>query len=483
MKCGAHERCEDTSGVAICGCVVGYKREAADAKCTWNGGPDDPTFSSATSNWKVKANASIDASIGVARLRGDGAVSQAFDMPSFADAEPLAMEIQAGCKGQCGNITGSLMAVSMGDRAIDLTLPTQGLAPRRVCLGDRAYGRTVSLAVTTFSPATTLAGPDEDAMIDSIRFVAAPECPAPGEVANADFEKSGGWTTGGTGITEVASGLGTNGSRAGRLVATGCEKPNLATTISVPEGLARPALAFSFRGTRDREGSVSLDNKPIASLRGTGAFEQAVVCLPEWTRGFAHALRITAGERYSACNLPGVNEVIIDDFKIVSSDSCSPAPSVVDGGFERSFGASSSWFEGVTDGASVAVIRGDVASARSGSSLLQLSTFTCSRQIIADQTVSAPARPVAGGGGPALKFWYRVVNGGAGIVPMISVGPNFDSLPNAAIWTERKLCMPASSWGRSQYLGFSLSAQTGSCSASLQVDDVSVAIDPGCPAD
>lgn len=507
VKCsGSHEECREQGSLAVCACVVGYARTAEG--CAFRGGPEDPGFASAKS-WKASANATLDPiaattsvvgalDVGLARLHGDGVVSQSFDMPAFADAEPLAMEINAGCKGSCGNIAGSVMAVSIGAtietaRAFDLVLPTQGLATRRVCLGERAYGRTVALSVSTFSPSTTLSGPDEDALVDSIRFVAAPECPAIGQVMNADFEKSGGWATGGTGLTEVAMGLGTNGSRAGRLLANGCERPNLSSTVSVPESLMRPALTFSIRGTRDRESSVSLDNRPIAALRGTGAFEQAVVCLPEWTRGFTHSLRISAGERYATCNTvtTGPNEVIVDDFKLISSDACPLTPNVLDGDFERSSG-SAAWFEGVSDGASVAVIHGDAAAARSGHSLLQLSTFACSRQIIADQTVSAPVRASSGNAGPSLRFWYRVVKSvggggadGAGVItPIVAVGSTSESLPAVANWTEKRICMPTSSWGRSQYLGFGLSAgSSGSCGASLQIDDVVISTDSSCPAD
>lgn len=488
-KCAPHESCDDTTGLATCLCVTGYEREAEG--CVFHGGPADPGFQAAPSPWSASGNASIASGapvstvtgavdMGLARFHGAGAITQSFDMPPFENAEPLALEVNSGCKAQCNNVANDALAIMLGDRALDMPLGFDALASRRVCLGERAYGRKVSLSVRAFVGLTPADKPDDDAFLDRVAFVPAPDCPPPGAIANGDFEKAGAWTTGGQGTTEVAPGIGTNGSRAGRLAGNACERPSLASILSVPEKLDRPALLFSIRGTRDRDASIALDNRTIASIHGTGAFVQAVVCLPEWARGFAHTLKITAGERYSTCNLSGPNEVIVDDFTIASHPSCDTAPFVLDGDFERKVG--NAWAEGVGDGVSVAVVHDDVATAHGGSSLLQLNTFECPRSVIADGWIGVPARPGAGAvltGGPSMKFFYRTANASTAVL----TGGGKVLAPSQDVWKEERVCLPPSSWGRAFNTGFSVTASSGVCDASLLVDDVSVLIDPACPAD
>src|SRR5205823_3529060 len=90
------------------------------------------------------------------------------------------------------------------------------------CLGDWGYDGHFEVRSFTHLPA-----PSFVAKLDHLAVVPSSKCPRPGEVFDGDFEAASGWVTAGT--AEIASGLGTAGSKAGHLFSsTQCDRGTLA---------------------------------------------------------------------------------------------------------------------------------------------------------------------------------------------------------------------------------------------------------------
>ncbi len=159
-------------------------------------------------------------------------------------------------------------------------------------------------------------------MLDHVRFVTAPDCPAPGKVLNGDFEGTGGWTANGAGA-EVAVGVGTGGGRGGRLSSAPgarCALATLSGSISVPSSMTRPALVFKNKGTMNHEMRVSVGDAQ-AVVVGTGTFQQASVCLRRATQGFVVPL-VFSTVPTDACAGAAPTEFAFDDLVVQSDPSC-----------------------------------------------------------------------------------------------------------------------------------------------------------------
>jgi hypothetical protein len=116
-------------------------------------------------------------------------------------------------------------------------------------------------------------------------------------------------------------------TRRARL-ASSCGGPGgqIATSISIPEALSSPALAFWIEGTPGAELYLSLDvGYPLAPVRAATANRRAVVCLPEGLRGLASELRVTV-ESSPTCDSATSKTVYLDDFELVSDPSCAREP-------------------------------------------------------------------------------------------------------------------------------------------------------------
>ncbi|MBX3260169.1 MAG: hypothetical protein KF782_10805 [Labilithrix sp.] len=482
-SCGAHERCSDASGRAVCVCVVGYSRIPGGA-CHFTGGPVDPEFSRPELDaWRERGQARVDRSTvvgrrgGWARFSGFGEVFQTFEMPAYADAEPLALELELDCVrgGACANARRWLSIVFDGWLA-DQAFFSQGgqTTTRRICLGERAFGRSLTFGLRAY-PAGTAGGEREDALIGRARFVPSPACPRPGIVTNGDFEQ-GGWSADDWNGNVIEEG----GTRLGRLVrACAPGQPAVMTTsMSVPEHLTRPAVAFSLEGTRDELTYVEVDGARVAQVRGTGAREDVVVCLPRSTSGLALRLGVEA-----ALPCPGDrNAVQVDDFVLRSEPSCR-TEGVGDGGFELR-GPVSPW-QGTPH--RVAVVREPI-SAHSGVAFLRLEAPCDAREEVSwgSTMLHVPPRPADAAGGAALKLWYRLSTPALVDVTAGEVGASGRRrLPPAPAWTEAVFCLPSHSWGRETGVQIDLApAPTwdGDCApAHFDLDDLSIAPDPSCP--
>ncbi|MBX3204319.1 MAG: hypothetical protein KF764_04585 [Labilithrix sp.] len=491
--CGPHERCSEASGRPLCVCVVGYSQPEGGGACVFTGGPVDPSFDKPQpGGWTTRGAVTIDtgrpsdAGIGRgwARFGGFGDVVQSFEMPSYADAEPLALELELGCTrtGTCENVH-TFFGVDFGAQLVEhaLFLPRPSHAPTitRVCLGERAFGRKVDFRLRAYGGS---AGADSsgDGLIGRAQFVPFATCAAPGTVKNGDFQ-AGDWEVEqGAGVDFIEEG----GTRLGRLAPQCGFEPTAAmsTTMSIPEALERPALAFSLQGTRDAFSTVSVGFVGTWQVRGTGAKEDVVVCLPPSTRGQAFRLEVR-GTGTRCFDTPN-NVVHVDDFVLRSEPSCAEVDEGMrDGDFEG-VGLVSPWW---TSSENVTLVR-DPAAAHSGSGYLRLAQ-SCAGALGAtwSSTSKVPSRPPGAAGGPALKLWYRLSPEAVASVTA-SGGAHAERsyrLPAAPTWTEATLCLPAYAWG----FRYGVVAQlwrgpddSDDCVPSVfDVDDVSFAADPSCP--
>lgn len=489
-RCRAHELCELSSGAPTCVCAPGYER--AGEGCAWKGALKDPAFQDDPKGaWTLEGGAQIDpaaagvVSPGLARVPSascsGGRVRQRFAMPAVVDAEPLALELAS--YRTCSRLGSRLpipcfgyVAMGLADRTVlggfVSGLPPSGgtatyQAKDRLCLGDRAFVPTFELAFQAACGISTL-----EAGFDHAAIVSAPECPMPGEIPNGNFEGAGGWQAVGSGAEIAASG-GNNGSRAGHVTTSArCEEPTLAGWISPRTVMPRAALVMTVKGTTGKDMNVTLVRGGlVATVRGTNVFDRVAVCLPEWTRGLAWPLNLTAssGTGGSCADPIPTVDFLFDDLAIATDASCPDPAWVIDGGFESKSPARP-WTGAynVVSSATGAHAGGAYASISAGASCAAASMT---------QLATVPD-PSAGAGGPMLRYWYKA-SANAGATTGFSGGG--DALDPAPAWTQRTKCLDPKLAGRPYSLVFTASGSTNCTSASLSVDDVEIVHDPSCP--
>ncbi|MBX3208697.1 MAG: calcium-binding EGF-like domain-containing protein [Labilithrix sp.] len=486
-KCAAHASCDDSAGSPSCKCVAGYTQAGAD--CAFTGVVRDPTFENKPAGaWSLSGGVTIDPTaegaknLGLAELRTatcDAAgVKQAFEMPAIADAEPLAMEVFA--RGTC-QITFIGVIPLPCFRPISLSIAGRGVEPMpmllgngsaKVCLGERAFGATVPLELFPSACGSTV----KSLALDHVDVVPAPECPSPGVVVNGDFEGAGGWTVGGTGA-EVAAGVGNQGSRGGRLrSAKRCDNPKLTSALSVRVAdPAKPALAFTVKGTLNRRMRVYANGYPIGVVSGTAVYEKVSLCVPEYLRGMSASLLFSLEDDRpdGACGDPDDYEFVIDDLSLGQEAACND-PLLVEGGFERADAAR--YWVASESGGSVSFVRNAPAGANGGSGYATVRQTECAKSSNVRTTATLLGAD-SGAGGPAVEFFYK-----AATATEITYTANGVTLPPATAWTKSRLCFSPRRAGFAESITFSVSAGEAPCGlGSLSLDDVRSVRDPACP--
>lgn len=279
--CKAHEIC--TSGACVC--ATGY--ESSAGACVFRGGPQDPSFESASPAWTLTGTATLTplaqgaSGLGTATSDDESSVSQRFDMPDLSDAEPLALNL-VGRRFPCGINPACVFpltaSVSFGPGDVGADLSDTKFTTSRVCLGDLAYGSKASLVLRGGKMRTTF---------DRADYVPDATCPAPGKVINGDFAAPIGWTV--TGNASVVDGAGVAGSRAGKLAGADCAPGQLTGDVSVAKAMANPALRFAHRGTGGRRLRAN-----GASVLETASFTTSTICVPKSLKGYAFQAAGTA---------------------------------------------------------------------------------------------------------------------------------------------------------------------------------------------
>ena len=510
-KCPARTKCDDSSGKALCVCPTGYVLE--NDACVWRGGIRDPGFQNdPPAAWQLSGGATIDpkpkdpgmvdpgyasfpqqAPVGPPVGADAGAppvacsvgtyshAKQTIDMPTLAEGEPFALQLsrQIACDRGFGFCFGDAYQFKVGGRTVFADrsdgFGQTNFTARKACLGERAYGAGV--AVDIAAPC----GYQLSAVrVDRAAIVVDPTCPAPGKVVNGDFEATGGWTVSAasTATAEVAVLVGTSQSRGGRLkLVNGCDYAQLTGSISAPStSVSKPALTFSFKGTKNKRLSVNVGGYRLADVVGSDVFDMAKICLPDWASGTVQQLAFYAQNSAASCATADASEFIVDDVKIASEPSCDAPSLVVDGGFERGTGNVRPW---TTSGATavMSTITGAPPSSHAGNGYAMLYSTDACAYASTYQTLSVPEL-IPGKGGPMLSFWYRT-NTATSAQFYTSVG----TVPATTTWTRKTLCIAPTSAARP----YSVSFQVGSSGAApcqtpyLYFDDVEMTLDPTCP--
>ncbi len=461
-----HEACVE-SPAPNCVCAAGYARPPGGAECMKAYGPSDPGFETTTA-WSVRgdarlvpggvSNAFVQGS-GFARMFGDGEVYQTFTMPPFTVAGPTAVSVALRCSGSCTSI---LPRTSLTLDGRPLTIPFFGPFENTFCLGERAFGRDVTLGLRTYANGTGGVPGDDDAYIDRIEFVPSPGCPAPGTVANGDFESDG----------YVSGRIEQNGNHKVQLQSR-CRSPSATTSLfsTMSIGVAQNALAFSVESKEPHFVVATLDGVGVGTAFVAPDRRRVVICLPRWSRGWAPTLMLDA-RLPSPCSSGDSGTVVVDDLVLTSDPSCDEEPPS-DVSFER---GSSAW---IIDGGSF----GREGSPTTGNTFVFLETSGCLPPSRLTTSFTVPDRTV-GAGGPAVKFRFMTSGSrGDAYVRTETLTTTTLPLPFADGWVPRTLCLHPESWGHRGTFEASLSPplDCSLLSARLAIDDVNVGPDPSCP--
>lgn len=484
ITCNPHERCNGALSPPACDCAIGYSRDAG--ACTWTGGPLDPGFAGTPANaWNVVAGSGNlgGGDAGVTFVpNGDGGtdpgfvnfgnvctparVTQMVPMPSYAEAEPLALALVVAPNFPSATAIDLWMG---GKRLSRTTTALLGFQSLRTCLGEGAFGASMELA---------LGRPSCEAFkIDRAGFVPDPSCPAPGKVVSPDFQSAGWAVSGGGEITTT----GLNGT-SGRLVTTTvCSQPKLVGSFSIPSSMQRPALAIKSKGTQEQLATVAIEGRRFGVIVGTNAIEDVKVCLPDWPRGLVTSLELAIPPRGTDCSLDYTSEFLFDDMSVVEEPSCESPGYVFDPSFERAPTAKVRYFFSASK------------QVRFDGQFLKFSTPTllriegerpdcsgASKQTKATVFVSVPPPPAPGAAGaPKVTFQYMAQIDFSSTGDFSVAGQPLASAPYPG--TVATVCLPRSRAGTGFELDFAVNLGTCSSSGSLSLDDVSLSWEPTCP--
>ena len=507
--CGAHQICDTTGGGRFCACVDGYTDGVNG--CVWTGSVQDPGFASASA-WTPAGGAllnptapgSVDpgeASYVSSAVCGLGTVTQTIQMPTFARAEQLVLELSY--KDQRDQQTGdtAFMGISLGAGWSALPFFSDGAYhTARLCLGEAGYapagtdgkGAGVKLTLGPYNKGVRCPSSNINFGIDHAAIVTANagECgPMPGLGPNADAEGTTGWTftMSGSGFAGFASGLGVGGSRAARLInSQRCDQTAMSTTISVPL-TPHPAIDFFLgtNGTAGLTGTITING--LATMSMPTALSTTVhACLPPSMRGqaatLAFALRNGMG---GSCVDQVNNQMWVDNVKVVEDPTCETTDNLADPGFEQGgsvFGGFSTAYIAQPDGQTT--IRNATGAAHGGTHYLEIDSFVrCETQGV---TLFPTVPPPAGASGPALTFFADVASNPDAVTTVNTIGTPV-TLTKGGGYLPYTVCLDPLLVGRPQPVTVSMYGGNGTCMATgltetTRLDDLAVTTSAMCPA-
>lgn len=337
--CGPHTRC-GSDGVT-CECVTGYTKNGS-GDCAWTGGPRDPELMASPPVWTIPDDAGVtytpDASggglvdpgqVSFSNTCRQGQISQTFTMPTIGEAEPLALDLNASNPSyKKPNPPFDYTALySLGGYRAPLPV-TQPFARTRTCLGELAFGGPVTLKL--FRECGTV-------VLDHAGIVAEPACPAPGKVANGDFE--------GTEPPTAWSALGgasvaTDGPSVRGILtsANACDNPTIRGGAASVTRAGGQALVFRLEGPnkpplRVGLGTTSTGAPFIGEVSGTNAVTDARVCVPAWARGMAWPI-VFSIPKVGDCATARTGTLKVDDVRLEDDPACAGNGMVFGGDFE-----------------------------------------------------------------------------------------------------------------------------------------------------
>ncbi len=502
----AHQSCDDSSGTATCACATGYMTDASGA-CVWGTVPLDPTFQDTPAgSWTLIGGATINATAAGSLDPGElvvgklsycnmhGAATQQIAMPPYAVAEPLA--IVASVEHDCQTVTGGPCNTSLAggtnisiDGVANFVAPVKPFGTSTICLGERAYGGSFTLAVNPWDTVLCPIGQTIQLLVDHLAIVPAASCPAPGTIQNGDFEGVGNWTGSGSLAGGIIPGQGTGGSKAGHIgTMTACDDSRLTGTISVPaSSVPNAALVFDYNGANGVSAQIFSPSNAtsIGQITGNGAFQTAKMCVGEFAKGavmpISFYLPVVTGV---ACSTITPHDFYFDNFHFVSDPTCPASNLVNDGGFERN-DPSLPWnLNPVSQsGGANATARIDVtaADAHTGTRSLLLANGQVCNNVTATTSITIP-KPTATAG-PMLQFFYKAPVETQNSFSIIPGG----ALPATASYLPFTVCLDPYRAGEPFQIEFEVQGPGGTCAntfgqENFWIDDVTVTTDPSCPA-
>lgn len=476
ITCRPHEICGPEA--TRCECAAGYKVDPATTACLWSGGPKDPDFTnSPAGTWTIGGSAKLDPTatgsdggVGIGTLRGASDLSQRFEMPSLASAEPLALVLRVRSVPDCGECTvGVHPQVSFGSGSVEFVMPSLGFDRVQLCLGERAFGAGASLALFgDLDPRASAA------FYDRAEYLPAPSCPLPGVIPNGNFEGPSGWTA--TGGGAILDNVGTTSSRGARLT-NSCALNAVTGSASFPNK-SGAALRFTHKKTFDAPDYLMRLIVLGARVPPRADFGEDVVCAPAHARGNVVPIALSIGGPINGGCGAGF-QLAVDDVAVTQDPKCDVPGYLFDGGFE---GPISYWLPGDATGAlgPNAWITETVDQFRTGSRALMLAARSVSGVESfmgkASQMITIP--PSKAAEGPVARAWYKTVNSSSATADFLTMAGVRQ--PLSASWAQASVCLPPKRSGMAYELTFQYDGNKGTTSA--LVDDVSVETSPSCPA-
>jgi len=516
--CGAHQYCDASVASGRCACVAGYAHSGDG--CAWAGALQDPGL--AAGAWTAVGGAVLDPTAtggvdpGEARFSPDALcalarIEQTVDMPAFAAAEPLVLELAykderyyRPLPPPAIDVDQVPMGVSFGGGWSPLPFfPDPGFHELRICVPEGGYaprgtagpGAPVTFAIGPYQqPEACPSSLIDNFAVDHAALVPARpgECGTrPGEGVNWDAEGTGGWTFDVTGSSsgDFAEGLGVGGSRAARLrLAHRCDRAEMTATIDVPR-VDNPVLEL-FVGVGAR-GNATIS---FAELFMTSVFEARSaaaqtrtlrMCLPPSLRGQTMSLAFRVDGGGGSCDDAMNLQMFVDDLHVVDEPACATSERFTSPGFEQ---GSPPWgaFGLVSEfGSSGVTVRSAPGEAHGGTHYLQLESYgRCSSA----GYILRPTVPASTGGGPALRLFAKVGSNPDAVTTLATLGSEPQILAEGVGYQRYTVCLDPRYAGRPQPVYLRHGGGSGACNdldyvqQDAQIDDLEVTADPACPA-
>jgi hypothetical protein len=473
---------------------------------------EDPGFTTPDA-WTPVRGARIGggvATIDATTMCAHGGIVQALSASPLACAVPLVLSVEVALDAE----DKLSFAAGIGGRWSLPTMPT-GVGGMQICLGAAAFGGPSEAFHELFlgmghHPWLCPPPRPDDPTLTIGRVSIAPDlvgtCPLLATVTNGDFEHDPqAWTLKqADGLAEIAPGIGEGGSAAAHLVTDRlCEHPSIVGTASLPTSalVPHPALRVWTNAPSDVVLSIRMGSLiPIYStgatyLHGQGRAGATNICIPRWAQGTVQPLELAYAptEFAQECATPRARDVAFDDLAFVSEPACPADADLFDPGFEQDADTPALapfWalerYDDATD--SNVELPTDGSAAHTGQVGARFSASTPCPHASLSGSVTVPSP--SGARGPALTLWYRTRESQhLGVIVTMNALAAPLALPPAPSWTPLTACLDPSLATRPDLLRFTLASSTGggTCAdqfplESIDLDDVALTTDPGCPA-
>jgi hypothetical protein len=490
--CEAHASCADTTRLAACACVTGYRDPLPDDEllvCEWRGqgengggivdtGFDDPEA------WQSQGATYVPDAFGMgdggyvfesSRVCEDPYLSQVIQMPPRDDAEPFVLVLSGQSRLSSPGGCQFQQLVQVGESEQRLYFGSSAMQSARLCLGAAGYGPDVRVALL---PEARQCPENCISFLFgglSIERAAQGECP-PDALQNPNFDEQGGWTLlpEDSSPVTIADGALNLTTSASYLFAGASQR------FHVPSARELPNAALRVR----YENYVSY-GRVLASLDGVRLFALAPGGMSWRTRDFCipREFKGTFRELSFASSDDQLTNVRVDSVSLVSTAACADeVTGVQDPGLEeRELAERSPWRISSDLPLGSSMVR-DETIAHGGS---QCFRYTAKQaEVFEGGTLEQLLRvPVVGASqGLRVEFYQRADLVGDDYRLQVTAedalrntGFLYETITATPTWQRvRTACLPRAAQGRLTHLVFDFDRRTGESpeDQSFYVDDV-----------